>query len=195
MPIIKKREIVFPLLGAIVNVQAYKYDGTLYRQWNGAKVIRNTEDHFVLFLYRTKVGEKYKNSWVYNVPVIWFLPKKENYNALVMLEKNSNYIYVNLASKPIYEDNTIKFIDFDLDIKCYPRRELLVVDREEFKQNAIDFNYPDSLKKLIYAGLEQAIEKKNEKKYFFNPKLIHYYVDIIKKDNCLPKKFRNSLKN
>ncbi|WP_051630101.1 DUF402 domain-containing protein [Mycoplasma simbae] len=192
MPICKNKEMNFPLLGAIVNVQAYKYNGHLYRQWNGVKVIRNTEDHYALFIYKTKVAETEKSSWVYREPVIWFMPKNENYNALVMLKKKHNYIYVNLASKPIYEDNTIKFIDFDLDLKCYPRRDISIVDREEFSQNAKKFNYPEALKEIIYEGLEQLIDKQQKNQYFFNPKLIDYYVDVIKLDNSLPRHFRTN---
>ncbi|TQC51586.1 DUF402 domain-containing protein [Mycoplasmopsis mucosicanis] len=190
MPSDKNKNIVFPLLGAMVNVQGYKYNGYLYRQWNGVKVIRNTEDHYVLFMYKTKVSETEKSSWVYREPVIWFMPKHENYNALVMLKKKHNYIYVNLASKPIYEDNTIKFIDFDLDVKLYPHRDLTIVDRDEFNYHAKKFNYPSELKQLIFTTLEEIVNKKEAQNYFFNPRLIDYYVDVVKKDYSLPKTFR-----
>ncbi|MBU4690337.1 DUF402 domain-containing protein [Mycoplasma sp. ES3157-GEN-MYC] len=190
MPENKNKEMKFPLLGAIVNVQAYKYNGYLYRQWNGVKVIRNTDDHFALFIYKTRVAETEKSSWVYREPVIWFMPKHENYNALIMLKKKHNYIYVNMASKPIYEDNTIKFIDFDLDIKSYPKRELAIVDRDEFAHNSKKYEYPESLKKIIYQTLELVVDKYEKQQYFFNPKLIDYYIDVIKKDNSLPKDFR-----
>lgn len=191
MPNYKNKEMSFPLLGAIVNVQAYKYNGHLYRQWNGVKVIRNTEDHFALFMYKTKVAECEKSSWIYREPVIWFMPKNENYNALVMLKKKHNYIYVNLASKPIYEDNTIKFIDFDLDLKVYPRRDISIVDREEFNENSRKFNYPENLKKMIFEAVEQLIDKYDKQQYFFNSKLIDYYIDVVIKDNSLPRNFRN----
>nr|WP_318028981.1 hypothetical protein [Mycoplasmopsis bovis] len=41
------KRISFPVEGSIIDVQAYKYDGTLYRQWNGVKVLRNTNKHYV----------------------------------------------------------------------------------------------------------------------------------------------------
>lgn len=195
MPKNKNKEIMFPLLGAIVNVQAYKYNGYLYRQWNGVKVIRNTEDHFVLFMYKTKVAETEKTSWMYREPVIWFMPKNENFNALIMLKKRHNYIYINLASNPIYEDNTIKFIDFDLDIKCYPNKPFTVVDRDEFLTNSVKYQYPEEVKKMVYEALETVAEKEKSNQYFFNNKLVNYYIDIIKNDNSLPYNFREKTKN
>ena len=41
----------------IINVQAYKHDGTLYRQWNGVKVLEVSSFNVVLFMFKTKVAE------------------------------------------------------------------------------------------------------------------------------------------
>nr|WP_307923709.1 DUF402 domain-containing protein [Mycoplasmopsis bovis] len=112
------KRISFPVEGSIIDVQAYKYDGTLYRQWNGVKVLRNTSKHYVLLMYKTRVSEQNNHNWVYRDYVLWFLPKHSMYNALILLKpsKKQNYSYINVASYPIYEDNTIKFIDLESKI-------------------------------------------------------------------------------
>jgi hypothetical protein len=46
--------------GTIVNIQAYKHDGTLYRQYNGVKVIKCDLNECILFMYKTKVIENNK---------------------------------------------------------------------------------------------------------------------------------------
>ncbi|VEU71047.1 DUF402 domain-containing protein [Mycoplasmopsis glycophila] len=178
-------------VGKIINVQAYKHNGFLYRQWNGAKVIFHNKRHIVLFLKGTRVTESQKESsgWKYTESALWFLPKNNYYNAIVLFKKNiGNYYYINMASKPIFEDNTIKFIDYDLDIKCYPQKELQVVDREEFTNNAYLMKYPEKLKKIIFQELNEVISIYNNYEYFFNNSIIEYYLGIASKDKLISEK-------
>lgn len=44
-------------VGMQINVQAYKHNGFLYRQWSQAKVIFHNKRHIVLSLKGTKVIE------------------------------------------------------------------------------------------------------------------------------------------
>lgn len=181
-------------IGSMINVQAYKHNGFLYRQWNGAKVIFQNKRHIVLFLYGTKVTEfnRENNGWKYNENAIWFLPKNSFYNAIVLFKENiGKYYYINMASKPIFEDNTIKFIDYDLDIKCYPGKNLQVVDREEFSQNSKLMNYSDEIKTKIYEEIKNIIEDYNSFSYFFNDEIIDYYLEILLKDKLISKTFYN----
>lgn len=174
----------------VVNVQAYKYDGLLYRQWNNVHILRDTKKHYVLLLDKTRVYELPNTTWTYKEPVIWFMPKEEMYNALVILKPKENYIYVNMASTPILEDNTIKFVDFDLDIKCYPEKELNIVDKQEFIENAKSMQYPKPLIKNIFKNLDDLIYKYNNFAYFFNNEVIDYYMLIAKKEQFIDFSFR-----
>nr|AAN85232.1 ORF228 [Mycoplasmopsis fermentans] len=187
---LKPKKIVFPLIGSIINVQAFKFNGELYRQWNGVKVLRNTPQHYVLFMYKTKVAETDKKGWVYREYVLWFMPKNSMYNALILLKPKSNYVYVNLASKPYYEDNTIKFVDFDLDVKSYPKKDFTIVDKEEFRYNSRRLKYPKKLINMIYDNLEEIVNKHNNGEYFFNPDVIDYYINQAKKDKSIYRDFR-----
>ncbi|UWV81227.1 hypothetical protein [Mycoplasmopsis cynos] len=44
----------------MINIQAYKHDGFLYRQWTNAKVIFHNKRHIVLSLKGTRVTETLK---------------------------------------------------------------------------------------------------------------------------------------
>ncbi|WP_406615258.1 DUF402 domain-containing protein [Mycoplasmopsis hyopharyngis] len=177
-----------------VNVQAYKFDGTLYRQWNKALILRDTADHYVLLLKRTRVYEIPYSTWTYKEYVLWFLPKKSMYNALIILKPNENFVYVNLASTPIFENNTLKFVDYDLDIKAYPGQEFKIVDKEEFIDNAKKFGYPKKMISNVFKNLNELIYKYNTFNYFFNNTIVEYYVDIAKKNNLINKNFREQIK-
>ncbi|QZE12098.1 DUF402 domain-containing protein [Mycoplasma sp. Ms02] len=172
-------------IGQIVEIQAYKYDGKLYRQWNKAKVIFADDKNLVCFMHKTKVTELENKGWVYREPVIWVFSKKHLFNAIITIKKDGNHYYINLASTPIFEDETIKFIDYDLDVKVYPFKDLKIVDREEFFANSKKFNYPQKLKELIYKQLSDIITMYDGYKYIFDDKNITYYKKLAETDKLL----------
>ncbi|WP_416322672.1 DUF402 domain-containing protein [Mycoplasmopsis felis] len=175
-------------VGMQINVQAYKHNGFLYRQWSQAKVIFHNKRHIVLSLKGTKVIEIQKNSngWKYNDDALWFIPKYSMYNSIVMIKKNiGNSYYINLSSYPIFEDNTIKFIDYDLDCKSYPNKDLQIVDREEFKVNSEKYSYPKKLKELIFDSVNEIVNFYNNEQYFFSEEIILYYLEIMLKEKLI----------
>ncbi|WP_426461540.1 DUF402 domain-containing protein [Mycoplasma hafezii] len=181
-------------IGQIINVQAYKHNGFLYRQWNGAKVIFHNKRHIVLFLRGTRVTESQNdtNGWRYTETALWFIPKKSLYNAIVLFKKNVGcYYYINMASYPIFEDNTIKFIDYDLDIKCYPEKDLQIVDRDEFGQNSKQMDYPMVLKEKIHEEIKNLVSMYNNYEYFFNTEILEYYLRIAVQDKLITEKTVN----
>ena len=115
-------------IGAITSIQAFKFNGELYRQYEGAKIVANLNDFVVLLLVKTKVAEKDIN-WIVNDPILFFFAKNKFYNVSITLNKyKDNYIYVNLASPFFIEDGIIKYIDFDIDIKSYADEEFNVIE-------------------------------------------------------------------
>ena len=122
-------------IGSIISIQAFKYGGTLYRQYEGAKIIANLKDFVVLLLLKSKVAEQQIN-WIARDPILFFFAKNKFYNATVTLKENKhNYIYVNLSSPFYINNNVIQYIDFDIDVKSYIDEEFNVIDWQDFKES------------------------------------------------------------
>lgn len=177
-------------VGDYINVQAYKHNGVLYRQWNGAKIIKNTKDYIVLFIKKAMVQQQNNKRWIFNEPGLWFFSKKELYNCMITLKEEGNYNYFNIASKFIYEENSIKYIDYDLDIKVYPKDSLRIVDRKEFTENRKRFKYPEKLVKNLYKQLEKIINYYYDQSHVFDLNFINEYIDHLKEDKLLKSNFR-----
>lgn len=169
-----------------VNIQAYKYNGSLYRQWNGAKIISDDKDYLVLFLRKTKVSEVKKNNknqnWIVSFPTLWFFSKKYFYNFTVTLKSwDEISYYVNMASPLFQEDNTIKYIDFDYDIKTSNSTEKLfsIIDHKDFATNSKKW-YDSEIEEIIYKTLSFLCEKIAKNEEFFNieklKKIINYLI-------------------
>ncbi|EFF41593.1 DUF402 domain-containing protein [Mycoplasmopsis alligatoris] len=187
-----QKELSTLKIGTMVNVQAYKYDGSLYRQWNGAKVLNNNSKHIVLVLVKCRVAEPNNKFWAYKDPVLWFFPKNNLFNATVLLRKNGPYVYINMASHPIIEDEVLKYVDFDLDIKHYPNKELKLVDREEYYRNKKKLKYSKVLQEMIYSELNELINMYNNYNYIFDDKIINYYRNLAITDKSIRSNLLNT---
>ena len=175
--------------GLIIDVQAYKHNGVLYRQWNGVKVIKSSLDEIILYMFKTKVKDKTKKNWSVREPIIWKFWKNEFYNSTSLLRDTGPHYYINLASPPIFENNTLKFIDYDLDIKKYPKSKIKIVDQKEFDKNKIILNYPNNLILKIKKTTEKLFEKLRKKEGFFDKnKIKNFYKEIIE-EKLLSKKY------
>ncbi|BAP39447.1 DUF402 domain-containing protein [Metamycoplasma canadense] len=168
----KKRKRKLFEMGQLTSIQAFKYDGTLYRQYEGCKIVANLDDFVVVLLMKTKVQELNIN-WVVSTPVLFFFAKNKFYNASITLNENGkNNIYINLASPFFIEDQIIKYIDFDLDIKCYSEVDFNVIDWSDFKESIVKLKYPLKLIYRIYDELDFLEEQRRLKRGIFSNKLI-----------------------
>ncbi|TPE57701.1 DUF402 domain-containing protein [[Mycoplasma] falconis] len=159
-------------IGEITSIQAFKYDGTLYRQYEGAKIVANLEDFVVVLLVKTKVMEE-KISWVVSDPILFFFAKNKFYNASITLNKSkNNYIYINLASPFFIDNGIIKYIDFDLDIKSYVDRDFNVIDWQDFKNSIVKYKYSLKLIYRLYDELDFLYEQHDTKNGIFSSRLI-----------------------
>lgn len=166
-------------IGSITSIQAFKFDGRLYRQYEGAKIVANLDDFVVLLLVKSKVSEEDIN-WIVNDPILFFFAKNKFYNASITLNKHkANYIYVNLASPFFIEDGIIKYIDFDIDIKSYANGEFNVIDWADFKESIRKLNYPFELIHRLYDELDYLYEQFKTKNGIFSKILIEELKEML----------------
>ncbi|MCK5807087.1 MAG: DUF402 domain-containing protein [Mycoplasmataceae bacterium] len=175
--------------GQIVNVQAYKHDGTLYRQWNGAKVLEVSKERIVLFLYKTKVAEKSGQKWTVREPMLWWMSREEFRNTTGLIRSSGTHFYTNLASPSIYEDGVVKFIDYDLDIKAYPGMRTKVVDEREFNENKESMKYPQKIIDEVLNTTNRVLEEIQSKEGFFDEDVIDEYIEELLELKLISQKF------
>ena len=149
-----------------INIQAYKYDGTLYRQWNGVRIVASSKDYVIVLLNKTKVQELKNQKWVITQPILWLFSKNNFFNATLTIKENGFYYYANLSSPFFMEDETIKYIDYDYDIKKYPGKRFSIVDHNEFVINK-DW-YDEDTKKVIYQNIVKLTKMSMNKESIFN---------------------------
>ncbi|QJR43871.1 DUF402 domain-containing protein [Mycoplasma miroungirhinis] len=163
-----------------LNIQSFKYDGTLYRQYNGVKLIDNWKDYVVFLMVKTKVAEVSIN-WVVNEPTLFIFSKNHFFNVTILITDDQKFVYVNLASPFYIENKIVKYIDFDLDIKTKLHNDFNVIDWNDFKNNIIKYKYPKELIYKIYDEIDYLHLLFNSKEDFFNETNINKYFNKLKK--------------
>lgn len=167
--------------GEKYNIHGYKHNGELYKVWDKTIFLNQTKDFYVFGNDKIKVTEKDGRSWRTKEPAIIFYYKKRWFNIIAQLKSNGIYYYCNISSPVIIENNTIKFIDYDLDLRVFPDGMYKVLDKSEYEYHKKIMNYPKEIQDIISYELNSLIEKFKRGDEPFNKETIKYYSEIYNK--------------
>lgn len=141
-------------VGDIVQIHSFKHDQSIHRIWDKAMVLEMNENYIVLANERTRVLESNGKSWFTKEPAICFFFRDHWYNVICMLKENGIHYYCNLGSPYTIDNEAVKYIDYDLDIKVFPNNTYKVLDKFEYQINADQMNYPKEIKRIIKYEIE-----------------------------------------
>ena len=139
-------------IGKKYEIHGYKHDGKIHRSWDEAVLLEIHDDYLIFGNEKTKVTGQYK--------------------------KNGIYYYCNMASPFIIEENTIKYIDYDLDLRVFPDGSFKVLDRGEYKYHKSIMSYPERIDKILKYELTNLINMVREKRLAFKPGVVEHYCNL-----------------
>ena len=173
-------------IGDKLQIQCYKHNNKVHRCWEEAVVLDITKDYIVCGNNKTLVIRSEGVTWRTKEPAIMYFFKNEWYNVIAQLKNDGIYYYCNIATPYIIEEDTIKYIDYDLDLRVFPTGEYKILDRMEYKYHKKIMNYSDDLDRAIKNGLDDLIKKYKDGAFMFNAENNYNYYKIyvdIKKYN------------
>lgn len=163
-------------IGDLVYIQSFKHDGSLHRTWSKALVLDIKENCYVVVTDQSFVIESDGRKWVTKEPAVCFFYLDRWYNVISMARKNGIYYYCNIASPSLLDEDIIKNIDYDLDLKVYPDFEYNILDEHEYKIHAKKMNYPSDIMDIVEHELLLLIEKVKRREEPFDFELIDDYL-------------------
>lgn len=167
--------------GEKYNIHGYKHNGELYKVWDKTIFLDQTKEYYVFGNNKIKVTEKDGRSWRTKEPAIIFYYKKRWFNIIAQLKKNGIYYYCNISSPVIIENNTIKFIDYDLDLRVFPDGMYRILDVSEYEYHKEIMNYSKEIQEIINYELNSLIEMFKRREPPFNNEIIKHYNEIYNK--------------
>lgn len=157
-----------PKVKESIYIQSFKHDGSLHRTWAKGYVMEANEKRIVCVTNKTWVSESDGRRWVTREPAIYFFYPDKWFNVISMIRKTGIYYYCNIASPSIYDGESLKNIDYDLDLKVNPQYGWTILDEDEYVEHGIEMGYSEELKKAIEKGLDQVIELVADRKSPFD---------------------------
>ena len=135
-------------------------------------------DDFLIFGNdRTKVTEADGRTWKTKEPAIMYFFNNHWFNIIGQNKIDGIYYYCNMASPYIIEEDTIKYIDYDLDLRVFSDRTFKILDKSEYKYHKQKMNYPDEIDKILNSELNLLINYVKEKKGAFDEEKIKKYYE------------------
>ena len=162
-------------IGDKYQIQCYKHNGNIHRSWNEAIVLDVKKDYIVFGNNKTLVTNAEGTSWKTKEPAIMYFFKDKWYNIIAQMKKDGIYYYCNIATPFILEEQTIKYIDYELDLRIFPTGEYKILDKLEYKYHKKIMNYSDDLDVVIKNALNDLIEDYEKHMIMFNSDINNDY--------------------
>ncbi len=167
--------------GTNLNIKCFKHNGSFQRTCDQAVFLDETEDYIVCGNYKTKITERGGNSYYTKEPAILVFYKNNWFNIIAQMKEYGLFYYCNIASPFIIDDNTIKYIDYDLDLRVFPNGTCKVLDRNEYNYHKKIMNYPKEICDIVEKELKVLIQKKELDEGIFKKEVVEKYIEEFKK--------------
>lgn len=168
----KEDRMVTPGAGSKMQIQSYKHNGQLHRIWENSTVLKATETIVIGANDRTQVTESDGRTWVTREPAICYFHAKHWFNIIGMLRDDGIHYYCNISSPFVYDDEALKYIDYDLDVKVYPDMTYDLLDEDEYEDHRQKMNYPVVLDRILHNNIEYLLRWVRQRKGPFAPDFI-----------------------
>ena len=164
--------------GTKYSIHSYKHDGTLHRSWDEAVLLDCKDDYLVFGNDRTVVTESDGRTWKTKELAVLYFFKDRWFNIIGQNKEDGIYYYCNMASPYIIEDNTIKYIDYDLDLRIFADNSYKVLDRGEYRYHKKLMEYPEEIDIILKKELKELMNMAKKEELAFNKDIIKNYYKI-----------------
>lgn len=162
----------YPSEGETIQIHSYKHDGHIHRVWEETVVLKGTKTVLIGGNDRTVVTEADGRTWITREPAICYFHSQHWFNIIGMLREDGIHYYCNLSSPFALDDEALKYIDYDLDIKVFPDLSYVILDEDEYEEHRKLMGYPDVIDKILKMNMEKLILWIRQRKGPFAPDFI-----------------------
>lgn len=160
-----------------IQIHSFKHDKNIHRIWETVYVVEENDDYIVAANNRTRVIESDGKFWTTKEPAICYFFKKYWFNVIGMLKQDGIHYYCNLASPSLLDDEAIKYVDYDLDVKVTPDWNIKLLDQKEYEKHSSMMNYPDEVKEIVEGHVDLLIDMIKRKVEPFKEEYIYEWYE------------------
>ncbi|USK34430.1 DUF402 domain-containing protein [Bacillus sp. F19] len=162
----------FPKEGDNIQIHSYKHDGHIHRIWDETTVLKASQHCIIGGNDRTVVTESDGRTWITREPAICYFHTKYWFNVIGMIREDGIYYYCNISSPFAWDDEALKYIDYDLDVKIFPDMTYIILDEDEYEYHRKKMKYPDVIDLILKSNLEKLLRWIRQQKGPFSAEFI-----------------------
>ncbi|WP_407272348.1 DUF402 domain-containing protein [Radiobacillus sp. PE A8.2] len=166
------------LPGSNIRIQSYKHNGQLHRVWGSSLVLKSNSNMMIIGNDKTIVTESDGRTWTTREPAICYFHTRYWFNVIGMLRNDGIYYYCNISSPYVYDEEALKYIDYDLDVKVFPDMTYTLLDEDEYELHKQQMNYPKVIDRILYSNLEYLIRWIRQSKGPFAPEFVDQWYEM-----------------
>jgi len=167
-------------IGDTLVIHCYKHNGVIYETSKVAYLIDIKDDYIVLGDENVLITKKDGRTWHTKGSAIMFFYKNRWFNIIAQLKEDGIFYYCNIASPFVIDDNALKYIDYDLDLRVFNDGAFKILDRNEYNYHKKLMNYPKEINYIVKQELSSLIEMKKAGEFPFDKKVIESYYEKFK---------------
>ncbi|MFY4776483.1 DUF402 domain-containing protein [Metabacillus sp. RGM 3146] len=170
----------FPKEGDSIQIHSYKHNGLIHRIWEETTVLKGTENCIIAGNDRTTVTESDGRTWITREPAICYFHAKHWFNIIGMLRDDGIYYYCNISSPFVWDEEALKYIDYDLDVKVFPDMTYILLDEDEYEHHKKLMNYPEVIDLILRKNVDKLLQWIHQRQGPFSPDFVdewyNYYL-------------------
>ena len=147
-----------PKEGEFITIKSYKHDGSLHRTWRDTMVLKTSDQSIIGCNDHTLVTESDGRRWVTREAALLYYHQHFWFNIVAMIRKRGVTYYCNLASPYLIDNEALKYIDYDLDVKVFTDGEKRLLDVEEYERHKRQMNYSDDLDFILKENVKILVD-------------------------------------
>ncbi|WP_216830515.1 nucleoside tri-diphosphate phosphatase [Alkalihalobacterium elongatum] len=167
----------FPKTGSVIQIHSYKHNGFIHRVWEETVVLKGTSKVVIGGNDRILVKEADGRQWRTREPAICYFDANHWFNTIGMIRSDGIYYYCNLGSPFTWDEEALKYIDYDLDIKVFPDMTYKLLDEDEYEVHRKQMKYPDQLDHILERNVEELISWIHQRKGPFAPQFVEMWYE------------------
>jgi len=164
--------------GKKIQIQSYKHNGHLHRIWDTTTILKGTNNKVIGANDKTLVTESDGRTWITREPAICYFHAEYWFNIIGMLRDDGIHYYCNISSPFVFEDNAVKYIDYDLDVKVFPDMTYTILDEDEFDMHKRQMNYPKALDKILWNNVDYLLHLIRQRQGPFAPDFVDKWYEL-----------------
>lgn len=135
-------------------------------------VLKTTENAIIGVNNHTLVTENDGRRWVTREPAIVYFHKKYWFNIIAMIRDTGVSYYCNIASPYVLDEEALKYIDYDLDVKVFPNGDKRLLDVEEYERHRKSMGYSNDLDYILKENVKILVDWVENARGPFSPAYI-----------------------